>query len=79
MNYKLMPHLTISNDELECISVEISNTLNTNKKLNVTCIYRRPSSDKRKFLKEIESIFQEHTDSPHVITGDINLNLYKCG
>ena len=78
LNYKLLPHLTISNDELECVSVEISNALNTNKKLNVTCIYRHPSSDKRKFLNEIERIFQENTVSPHVITGDINLNLYKC-
>ena len=73
--FKMRPEISINNEHIESLCVEILNEKKRNSFINV--VYRRPSGDYRKLHKYLKEILKLNIlkNKPVYLTGDFNLNL----
>ena len=80
INYKLRPDLTIFNEEIETLFVEIEgNSINSSKKHIVGVVYRPPNRDIDTFVIYLKEILDKlkHCKKYCHLLGDFNINLLK--
>ena len=76
LTYALRTDLTVSNDFLECIFVDIHNL--GVQKLTVGAIYRPPNTDVDNFNAELTQVLDKLKSTPSILAGDLNLDLIKA-
>ena len=73
VNYKIRTDLTTSDADIEFLTIEIINE--SSKNFLVSCCYRPPKGNNRRFIQEIEKVHRaSNSKKPIIIAGDYNLN-----
>ena len=76
VNFKSRPDLTISNKNVEFLTIEILNE--NSKNFLVSCHYRPPKGDVSALTKQIEKVHRDsNLKKPIFIIGDYNLNCFE--
>ena len=78
LEYKLRSDISLLNDSIECVFVEIQQKNSAN--IIVGCVYRPPNTDLSLFNLELLSILNKingRNPKPTIIAGDFNIDLLK--
>ena len=74
LDYKILPNLAKSTENIESFTIEIDNK--NSKNILISAVYRPPRGNQSKFLKEIKQVARnsKHSTKSFFLAGDLNLN-----
>ena len=78
LDYKILPNLAKSTENIETFTIEIENK--NSKNILISAVYWPPRGNQGKFLEEIEQVVHnsKHFTKSFFLVSDLNLNFLDC-